>query len=555
MSTTPPATPPGGAPPPIPPYDAKTQWRAYRAQQKAAWRAQRDAWKAQSHAWKSSYAGAYGPRVPSVVGPIILIGVGIVALLMVTGRIDASQFWAWNSHWWPLLLIGAGLALLGEWALDLWRGVPVRRGGSFIGILILLAVLGISAAGWNHARPWFTQWGDHDYDFFNTFGLPEHDNDQKLLNAQIPANASIEIQNPRGDVSVTAGEGSTVEVQAHEVAYADSDSEAKKIFNAEAPHLTVSGNAVLVKSESNSSGRINLTVTVPKTARVTVNSEKGDVSAAGLGAGINVTAHGDVHLSDLAGPVEARFSDGKHDFSAHQVEGNVTADGDLNDLTLSEVKGKVTHNGEIFGDVHIENVSGSVHLHTSKTDLDVAELPGDLTLNSDDLRVNEAKGQVRVVTHSKDIDLSQIYGDSYVEDRDGRISVEPAGNYGVNAKNSKGDVEVTLSPSASATIDGRARNGDIVTDFDLSVSGEESKAISGKIGSGSAKIILSTDNGDVRIKKGSGFPPAPPAPSPAVPSQPKVPMLNVPPYHSVPDISGSPHLKPSTELPPKPVTQ
>ena len=61
-----------------------------------------------------------------------------------------------------------------------------------------------------------------------------------------------------------------------------------------------------------------------------------------------------------------------------------------------------------------------MHLHTSVTDLQVAALPGDMTLNSDDLRVTEAKGQVHVITHSKDVDLSQIYGDSYVEDRDGR---------------------------------------------------------------------------------------------------------------------------------------
>ena len=46
----------------------------------------------------------------------------------------------------------------------------------------------------------------------------------------------------------------------------DSDADAKKIFDAEAAHLTVSGSAVLVKSESNSNGRVNLTVTVPKSA-------------------------------------------------------------------------------------------------------------------------------------------------------------------------------------------------------------------------------------------------------------------------------------------------
>ena len=100
--------------------------------------------------------GTYGPRVPSVVGPVILIGVGVIALLVVTGRIGEGDFWAWYAHWWPLLLIGAGLALLGEWALDLRRKTPVRRGGSFIGILILLAILGVGAAGWDHMGPWST---------------------------------------------------------------------------------------------------------------------------------------------------------------------------------------------------------------------------------------------------------------------------------------------------------------------------------------------------------------------------------------------------------------
>ena len=95
--------------------------------------------------------------------------------------------------------------------------------------------------------------------------------------------------------------------------------------------------------------------------------------------------------------MQVHFSGSKHDFSAHQVDGDLSIDGDCNDLTLSEIKGKITQSGEILGDVHIENVSGAVHLHTSVTDLELAELPGDLTLNSDDLRVTEAKGPVRVV--------------------------------------------------------------------------------------------------------------------------------------------------------------
>jgi DUF4097 and DUF4098 domain-containing protein YvlB len=548
MSSVPPNMPPntppgGGAPPPFPPYDAKTQYRVYREQQKAAWRAQRDSWRAQRNAMKANYVGVYGPRVPSIVGPVLLITVGIVALLVLTGHIAGGDFWAWYGKWWPVLLIGAGVALLGEWALDMRREVPVRRTGSFVGIIIMLAVLGFCATGWTHMGPWFNHWDGDDSNFFNSFGLPEHDNDQKLLSASIPANTSIEIDNPRGDVSITADDGSTVEVQAQEVAYAGSDSDAKKIFDAEAPHLTVSGSSVLVKAEGNSSGKLNLSVTVPRSAKVTVNAGKGDVTAAGLGTGISVKAHGDVHLSSITGSVEAHFSDGKHDFSAHDLQGDVTADGDLNDITFSDIKGKISQSGEILGDVHLESISGPVHMHTSKTDLQVGELPGDLTLNSDDLRINQAKGQVRVTTHSKDVNLSEIYGDSIVEDRDGSISIEPAGSYAVNARNGKGDVELTLPPNVSANVEVSTRNGDIVSDFaSPSFDGGAIKSATFRIGSGGPKIVLSAENGDVHIKKGGALPPPPPVPP--APNEAKVPAA-----------PNAPHLKPSKALPAQPVTQ
>ncbi len=537
MSSVPGNIPPGGGAPP--PYDPKTQWRAYREQQRAAWRAQRDAWRAQRHAWKAGYPGVYGPRVPSVVGPVILVCIGVVALMMVTGHVDAGAFWSWYGRWWPLLLIAAGLALLAEWALDMRRETPVRRSGSFVGILLFVAFLGLCAAGWNHMRPWVHNWNGDD-EFFNVFGLPEHDSDQQVLNSQIPANASIEILNPRGDVSITAGDQPNVVVQAHEMAYADSDSNAKKIFDAETAHVTVSGSAVLVQSNGNDHGRVNLTVTVPRTAKVTVNAGKGDVAASGLGAGIDVNAaQGDTHLDGISGPVTMRFASGKHDFSAHQIQGDISGDGSCNDVTLSEVKGKITLNGEIFGEAHIENAETQVSLHTPYTDVQIGSLPGDMTLDSDDLRVTDAKGPVHVVTHSKDVDLSEIYGDTYVEDGNGTISVAPAGAYGVEARNDKGDVELTLPPDASATVNGRTHNGDIVTDFGLTVSGEEDKTVSGRIGTGAAHIVLSTSNGDLHIKKGSA--------APAAPATPATP--------NAPGAAKAPHLKSSKTLPQQPVTQ
>jgi DUF4097 and DUF4098 domain-containing protein YvlB len=528
----PPNTPPGGGQPPYPPYDPKTQWKAYREQQRAAWQAQRAAWRAQKYAMRGRYVGVYGPRVPSIVGPVLLIGIGIVALLVLTGHIGADSFWSWYSHWWPLLLIGAGLALLGEWALDQRRPTPVRRGGSFVGILILLTILGMGSTGWRHGWGIFHgDFGNNSDDFFNIFGMPEHDNDIQALNAAVPANATVEIDNPRGDVSVAAGDGATVQVQAHEVAYASSDGDAGRIFQSEVPHLTVSGSAVLVKSDGVDNGRLNLTVTVPATARVTINASHGDVTAAGLGAGLRISAeHGDTHLSTITGPVEVHFDSNRHDFSAHDISGDLTVSGDCNDLTLSDIKGRITQSGEILGDVHMENIGGPLALHTSVTELDLVALPGDLTLDSDDLRLTEAKGPVRVSTHSKDIDLSQIYGDAQISDRDGRVAVEPAGNYNLDVKNDKGDVEVTLPPNASANVDGRTRNGDIVSDFPLAISGDEEKTVSGRIGSGEARISLSTENGDLGIRRGTGFGPMPPsaAEAPIAPAAPHAPHLHAP---------------------------
>jgi DUF4097 and DUF4098 domain-containing protein YvlB len=279
---------------------------------------------------------------------------------------------------------------------------------------------------------------------------------------------------------------------------------------------------------------------------VTVNEGHGEVTATGLGAGITVSVpQGELHLNSIAGPVEAHLYHGNHDVSIHDVNGDVTADGNCNELTLSEIHGRVTTNGQIFGPVHMENITGPIKVQTSVTDLEIAQLSsGDVTLDSDDLHVTEAEGPVRVSTHAKDVDLSQIYGDTSVDNRDGRIAIEPAGVYAITANNSKGDVEITLPPNAAGVVDGHTHNGEVVNDFDLSVNGDEDKTVSGRIGAGGPRISLTSTNGDLHIKKGPAFPPPPPA-APAAPAVAKAP----------PPAPNAPHLKSSRALPQQPVAQ
>ena len=41
-----------------------------------------------------------------------------------------------------------------------------------------------------------------------------------------------------------------------------------------------------------------------------------------------------------------------------------------------------------------------------------------------------------------------------------------------------------MPPNADAKVEGSTRNGDIVTDFALAITGDESKTVTGNIGSG-----------------------------------------------------------------------
>ncbi|WP_263358440.1 DUF4097 family beta strand repeat-containing protein [Acidicapsa ligni] len=545
MPPPPPGTPPPppGRPPYGPPFggDPRDYWRYQKETNRAAWRVQRDAWRAQRDVLR---AQSRASRTPSVAGPIILIGVGIVALLMITGRLESNVFWDWFARYWPVLLIGVGLIALAEWAIDLRSDQPrSRRFGGYIWFVVLLVIVGTSTSGIHHIwGPLQSQFDDNDdSDSFNPFRQPQHDIDQQVLSTQIPANAQVEIQNPHGDVSIAAGDDPKIVVSAHQVAYANSDSDAKKIFDQQQAHVTVTGGAVLVKVDGSAKGRTNLTITVPRTASINVKSERGGVTIAGLTGNVDAALdHGDMEATGITGRVHAHLSR-QGDFSAHDIKGDITLEGNGSNLTISDVRGKVTLQGEYSGDIHLERVDQEVVFHSSRTDLELGRLPGDMSMSLDALHVTQVAGPVRVVTHSKDIEMSQVYGDTHIEDKDARVEVDMAGSYPVDVKNNKGDIEVSLPADAAVTVDGRTHNGDIVADFPLVISGDDNKTIAGNIGKGGPQLTLSTQNGDLHLRKGSDAPPLPPvvgvtgapaaprAPNaPRAPSQPGVPHLKTP---------------------------
>jgi DUF4097 and DUF4098 domain-containing protein YvlB len=265
--------------------------------------------------------------------------------------------------------------------------------------------------------------------------------------------------------------------------------------------------------------RVDLTLELPAAAFATVTAGHGDVTADGLNGGVQVTDdHGEVKLEDIGGDAQGHISHG--DFSAHNVQGRVLVDGHGDDVTLSEIEGSVTINGDFFGDIHLEQIAADIHYHSSQTTLDIPHLAGALTLDKSDLSVSQAMGPVRVIARSKDIDLTQIAGDAHIEDSNGDVNVvaaNPLGN--VQIADHTGNVIVTMPENANFSVTGSTSGDEAVrTDFPLKMATDGGRqTLEGSVGHGGVQLQLETDHGNLELRKGENAtvsltPPRPPAP-------------------------------------------
>jgi DUF4097 and DUF4098 domain-containing protein YvlB len=503
--------------------------REARWQAKQAARAQRQQWKAQMRAQKDYYRSYWrGWHRPTFVGPLILLSVGIIALLMSVGRLDAVEFWGWYAKWWPLLLIVMGGLLLAEHFLDWNRPWGGRRSmGGIVWLVILMICLGWVSRNGHLMGPFSWEFSGDDGDNFWSWMGAEHDNDVQIDQVLTAAKPAVTIDDPAGDVTITASADNTMHLRAHEMVHRDSDSEAQKIFDQLKPKVDSSGGGAVITVPEKQGARVDLTLELPATAFATITAGHGDVTADGLNGGVQVNAaHGEVKLEDIHGDAQGHIDHG--DFSAHNVQGRVLVDGHGDDVTLSEIAGQVTINGEFFGDIHLEQIGSDIHYHSNQTTLDIPRLMGALTLDKSDLSIGQVMGPLRVITKSKDIDLTQIAGDAHIEDSNGDVNIvatNPLGN--VQITDHTGNVVVTMPENASFSVTGSTSADEAVrTDFPLNMSTDGGRqTLGGSVGHGGVKLELETEHGNLELRKGDNTtlsltPPKPPAP-PAAPGSAK----------------------------------
>jgi hypothetical protein len=510
---------------------------------------------------------AFARRRPSFVGPALLILTGVVALLLETGSLQPSSFWPFYAKWWPAILILVGVGLLGEYFLDLAgdrNGMQLQRRRSLGGIFWL--VVGLSLAGFSsHAALHFSPFGQEFSDAFGERNWlemmgAEHDQDLTLQQA-VSGRGTLTIENSRGDVQVAAEEDAgarQIVVAAHQIVHSNSDSTARHELEETRPTLSVNGDDASLTVPSRDGSSVTLKVTMPAGMALIMKTAHGDVALSGIRRDVDVTAaHGDVVADSLGAAAHLRMDHG--DVIVRNVAGDVTIDGHADDISISGVKGRSTLNGDFFGDTQVEGGGAPVHFHSSRTELDVPRLGGDLNIDKDDLRLVKPAGGMRLVTRSKNVEITDLSGDAHIDDSNDDVNVTtamPLGN--LEIRDHTGGVVVTVPPAGSFTVHASADDSDELTnDFGLAVaSGSGRKTLSGQVGRGGPHLELDTDHGDLTLRRGGWHVDAPEAPeAPESPDRMEVPGAPGPPPPPPGHGHGPGQRLHSTGVPPEPSVQ
>jgi len=539
MSAYPPP-PPGQSPPVYDRYAMKAQRQALRDQA----RFQQDQQRAIRHQLRAQRRSL---RRGSIVGPLIILSIGLVFLLGQFGKLSWGQSLHWYGRWWPAVLIAAGVVLLIEWAIDQSRDSALGQtrilGGGVIFLLILLAFAGLSARGIEYGIDWHDHNFDQGYTKWDHLFGDRRDADSSV-SSLIPATSAFVVHNPHGDVTVTGSSSDgQVHVSVHTQTYAWKDSEAEEkerqlqpVFSTDSGVLTLNVNAV-------DGGQADLTIEVPRSAPLTVQAHRGDISINEMSSPITLTANrGDVDLSGIDNAVTVHVNDNDSSITMHSIHGPVSVQGHSGDIDISDVTGDVSLQGDFFGSTHLEHVNGAVHFETSRTHFSLARLDEELTIDRESLNANEVLGPVILKTSSKNITLDRVQGSVDLADSNGSVELTNAAPLDtISIQNHHGSVDLGLPGSAGFVLNAQTRNGDMENDFNLSPEeNDETKTLRGKILAGGPTVTINTSDGDVTVRRSSVAPlaPAPPSaphltltppPAPKAPHAPKAPAPPQPP--------------------------
>lgn len=367
----------------------------------------------------------------------------------------------------------------------------------------------------------------------------------------------VTIDHRFGELELHTGSGNEVNVRGI-VKCSDPEIGRQIHFNvSEAGGITIRTEVPEIHFHGNLSYSINIEVTVPANAPLSIRNRFGSINASGVRAPSEFTnAQGSITMSDLRG--------------SQQIEnsfGSVTVTNSAGDTVIRNANGSVTvtHVGgsldvsDRFGSVRVEDVDHALALRNENGSVDVRNVGGnatisttfatatvinvrgtlDLTGTNGNINVTEA-GRTSIRTSFGTVKASTIHGDAEVHDEngnvtlsgidgaakvrttfgsvflkdiDGPISVEnnngaisvsdlPAGKCrDISLKTNFSAIRVGLRSGTGYNVRARTSFGSIRSEIPITASGSLSQEnITGTINGGGCRLDLETANGNITIE-------------------------------------------------------
>jgi DUF4097 and DUF4098 domain-containing protein YvlB len=284
--------------------------------------------------------------------------------------------------------------------------------------------------------------------------------------------ATFVLVNLAGDVTVTAGAGDEIAIEAVKHAVGRSTNDARRQLEAARVDFSVgdvdraSGLAGRVEARTlhgdrRSHVKVDFAVTVPSSTLVDVRAMSGDVRLTGVKAEARVeTVSGSVHASNLAAPA-----------------------------TLKAVSGDVSVNGAaVDGELALNSISGDVWVKDSRIRaLSATTVSGDLQVAGGSCERAE---------------VSAVNGDVEING-----AIAKGGRYEIRSHS--GDVRLVVDGRVGFTIDANTFSGEIASSLPLTSQSRseddgrpgQPKSLRGRYGDASAQFDISTFSGSITIVK------------------------------------------------------
>lgn len=473
-------------------------------------------------------------RRSSVVGPLILIGIGVLFLLRnLNPNLPVLDFLA---QYWPFILIGWGVLRMAEILVWAARSKPLPANGVTGGEWVLVVFLCLVGSGIYAARnsnwvgPGSIRIGGLEV-FGEAFDYP--------LNAQqkVGKVQRVTIESFRGNARVTGADTDEVKITGRKTIRALQQNEANRTDQETPLEIVVNDGRVTVRTNqdrvSDRAARISedLEITVPRNVTLEAYGRYGDFDVTGLAGDVEIASdNAGIRVDNIGGNlrVDTRRSD---IVRAVYVKGSVEMKGRGSDVEVENVEGPVTISGTYSGTLQLRNLPKRIRFESRNTEFTAEGVPGQVRISLSDLSASNLIGPVVLKAQTKDIQIAGFTQALNVDVQRGNVEIRPGKGplTRLEVKTRSGDIDLALPENAKVKLTASTERGDITNDFSTALetrSEQRGATLRGSTGDG-PPVELSAVRGSITVRKASAAEMTKTLEAPLEPPKPPKPPRNL----------------------------